>query len=111
MNWYYDLGGQRQGPVPAPEALEIIRETATALAESISTATAQAGRTATQQAGATSAAPTAMPTIALSLIGAPMNLRLWGRRLWLPWVICVPLMWILMRGGDIATKVGELIAS
>lgn len=45
--------------------------------------------------------PLAVTILLLSLIGATMNLRLWGRRLWITWAICVPLMWILMRGGSI----------
>ena len=35
----------------------------------------------------------------LTLIGLTMNLNLWGRTLWLGWLICVPAMWVLMRGG------------
>ncbi len=43
--------------------------------------------------------PLAVTLLLLSLICATMNLRLWGRRLWITWAVCVPLMWILMRGG------------
>jgi general L-amino acid transport system permease protein len=35
----------------------------------------------------------------LALVGLTMNLNLWGRALWLGWLIGVPAMWILMRGG------------
>jgi general L-amino acid transport system permease protein len=35
----------------------------------------------------------------LTLVGLTMNLKLWGRALWTGWLIGVPAMWILMRGG------------
>jgi len=43
--------------------------------------------------------PLAVTILLLSLIGATMNMRLWGRRLWLAWAAAIPLMWILMSGG------------
>ena len=43
--------------------------------------------------------PLVLMAVLLSLIGATMNMRWWGRRLWLSWAIGVPLMWLLMRGG------------
>jgi general L-amino acid transport system permease protein len=43
--------------------------------------------------------PLAMMTIMLGLVAATMRLTWWGRRLWLAWLIGVPLMWLLMRGG------------
>lgn len=59
--------------------------------------------------------PLAVTLLLLSLIGATMNLRLWGRRLWITWALCVPLMWILMRGGAIhipwVTISGALVAT
>ena len=35
----------------------------------------------------------------LGLIGVTANLAWWGRRLVIAWLIAVPLMWLLMRGG------------
>ena len=35
----------------------------------------------------------------LTLIGLTMNLNLWGRTLWIGWLVSVPAMWVLMRGG------------
>lgn len=35
----------------------------------------------------------------LTLIGLTMNLNLWGRALWIGWLVTVPAMWVLMRGG------------
>ncbi len=46
--------------------------------------------------------PLAVMAIMLALIGATMRLSWWGRLLWITWVACVPLMWLLMAGGIIA---------
>jgi general L-amino acid transport system permease protein len=43
--------------------------------------------------------PTLTIAMLLTLIGMTMNLNLWGRALWLGWLIGVPAMWVLMRGG------------
>ena len=43
--------------------------------------------------------PLVVMVLLLSLIGATMNLAWWGRRLWLSWLVLVPVMWLLMRGG------------
>jgi general L-amino acid transport system permease protein len=43
--------------------------------------------------------PLVVMIVLLSLIGATMNMRWWGRPLWVAWAIGVPLMWLLMRGG------------
>ena len=39
--------------------------------------------------------PLAVMAIMLALIGATMRLSWWGRLLWITWVACVPLMWLL----------------
>jgi general L-amino acid transport system permease protein len=43
--------------------------------------------------------PLAMMAIMLGLVAATMRLTWWGRPLWLAWLIGVPVMWLLMRGG------------
>lgn len=45
--------------------------------------------------------PLLVMIVLLSLIGATMTMRAWGRSLWTSWAIGVPLMWLLMRGGAI----------
>jgi His/Glu/Gln/Arg/opine family amino acid ABC transporter permease subunit len=45
--------------------------------------------------------PLAVMAIMLALIGSTMRLTWWGRPLWIAWVLCVPLMWMLMRGGSV----------
>ena len=45
--------------------------------------------------------PLLVMIVLLSLIGATMMMRLWGRWLWTSWAIGVPAMWVLMRGGEI----------
>ncbi len=51
--------------------------------------------------------PLAVTILLLSLIGATMSMRLWSRLLVIAWVICVPLMWILMRGGVLGLPLVE----
>lgn len=46
--------------------------------------------------------PLAVMVIMLGLIGSTMRLTWWGKPLWVAWVLCVPLMWMLMRGGSLS---------
>ena len=43
--------------------------------------------------------PTLTMVMLLTLIGLTLNLNLWGRTLWIGWLVAVPAMWVLMRGG------------
>jgi general L-amino acid transport system permease protein len=45
--------------------------------------------------------PLLMMALLIALVAATLNTALWGRWLWSAWVVGVPTMWILMRGGDI----------
>lgn len=43
--------------------------------------------------------PLVMSILLLTLIGLTMNTRLWGRWLWISWVVGIVAMWLLMAGG------------
>ena len=43
--------------------------------------------------------PLVMMVLLLGLVGATMRLTWWGRPLWISWLIGLPVMWFLMRGG------------
>lgn len=43
--------------------------------------------------------PLAMSIVLLTLIGLTMNTRLWGRWLWISWIVAIVAMWVLMAGG------------
>jgi general L-amino acid transport system permease protein len=52
--------------------------------------------------------PLAVMAIMLGLIGSTLRLSWWGRPLWIVWALCVPLMWMLMRGGSVTVTWGLL---